>query len=365
MNVMQNEKKLIFDTETSPDDEILSKTIEWMRFPLATAVIFTGVTPVSDVFGVAVPCFFLLYGYRFFSKLNDGNRTAYADKIKSRIGTLMVPYLLWNVIAVCADASLEFVRSDGNLALYFKEIYDKGLWRIFWNVNEWNTTVTDLFGRATPSYGPYLAPLCFLRDLIVMVILSPLIYHAVKFGGMFFVVLSGVMYYTKTGFVAPGAEQFSTALFFFGFGAWFAVNGRNPIVALRRGRFYWMLLAIVCLLLSTCFDGCKTKDYVYPLFVLSGVIATINVVAFFMERGALKVVSTLSKASFFVYATHGILILELTGRLFDKIFPSDHVVVLLTKFFCVPTICALVCLCAYCLMRRATPKLLNLLTGNR
>jgi uncharacterized membrane protein len=169
----------------------------------------------------------------------------------------------------------------------------------------------------------------------------------------------------KAGFVTGGAEQFTTAMFFFSFGAWFSINGKYPIVVLRTGRFYWMLSAIVFLLFSTYFDGNETKDYVYPFFVLSGVITTVNVTAFFIERGTLKVVSTLSKASFFVYATHGILILNLTGRLFDKVFPSEHVAVLLTRYFCVPTVCAFVCLGVYCLMRRATPKLLNLLTGNR
>ncbi|MDR2466043.1 MAG: acyltransferase, partial [Prevotellaceae bacterium] len=316
MNVMQNEEEEVgFGLQKYPaDDETLSKTVEWLRFPLATAVIFTGVYPGSDVFGVAAPCIFLLYGFSFFFGIDRWNGNTYANKIKSRFGALIVPYLLWNIIAVCADASLALLKPDESFALRFSELYNRGLWRIFWNVGEWNVGNTDSIGRIAQGCAPYLAPLCLLRDLIVMVILSPLIYRAVRFGGMCFAALAGALYYTKAGF---GAEQFTTALFFFSLGAQFGISGKNPVVALRRGRFYWMLAAIVCLPLSTYLDGSKAKDYVFPLFALSGAITAINLTAFFIERGALKAVSTLSKASFFVYAAHGVLILSLTSRLFD------------------------------------------------
>jgi surface polysaccharide O-acyltransferase-like enzyme len=373
-------------------DRLQSNTIDWLRFPLAIAVVFIHMGPVADMQGVdyfhlsgtdiytvvgafishvlanvAVPCFFMCSGFLFFYKVREWNRNIYRNKIKSRLKTLVVPFLLWNVIAVCAVAAIQVIKPEGDILRFFNELHDKGLWRIFWNYSEWGSTETNIFGWADPRYGPYSIPLWFLRDLIIAVFLSPLVYYFVKYTRIYGVVLLGILYYTRA---VPVVAEYNinmliTALFFFSLGGYFGIYGKNMVVSLRKGQLYWFLVAVVCLILSTFYDGSDMKKYFHPAYVISGVITTVNITSFFMERGKLKVYKTLSGASFFVYVTHGILVLAVARKLINFILPSDNMIVLPVKFLITPFLCAFLCVGIYLLMKRFVPKLLSVLTGNR
>lgn len=315
---------------------------------------------------IAVPCFFMFSGFLFFYKIREWNNNLYLDKVKSRFKTLIIPYILWNLILVFIHAALNLVKMDGNSWLFFSDLYDNGLWKIFWNYNEWGSTNTNLLGWTIPSYGPYLLSLWFLRDLIVMVFLSPLIYYWIKYTKLYGIVLFGILYYTKIGFVIPGygTGEFLSALFFFSFGAYFSIFGKNMVVSLRKGQLFCLLLAIVSLILSTYYCGSGMEHYFVSIYVFSGVVTAVNITSYFMERGKLKVSDTLSKASFFIYIIHGIL-LDWLRRSFDKIFHPESAVFLLILYLIVPFICVFICLGIYCLMRKFTPKLQRVLTGNR
>jgi surface polysaccharide O-acyltransferase-like enzyme len=373
-------------------NELQSKTINWLRFPLVIAVVFIHMNPVVDMqqvcysslsgmdiysivgalvshvlTGIAVPCFFMFSGFFFFYKTEKWNRSVYLKKLKSRFTTLVVPYLLWNLIPIFISATAKTIKMDGSIWIYFNGLYDKGLWRIFWNYCEWGSTDTNILGWLMPCYGPYLLPLWFLRDLIIMVFLTPLIYYFVKHTKLYGIILLGILYYTKIGFIISGfsTSLFLNALFFFSFGTYFSIHGKNIILSLRKGQLFWGLLAIVSMILSTYADGGELKKYFLPLYVLSGVITAVNITSFFMERNKLKVSDTLSKASFFVYVTHRILVLSLTRELFNKIFYPESAIALLIRYITVPFICVCICLGIYYLMKRFTPKTLSLLTGNR
>jgi peptidoglycan/LPS O-acetylase OafA/YrhL len=117
-----------------------SNTIDWLRFPLAIAVVFIHINPVVDMQGVdyfhfsgmdiytvagalisrvlahvAVPCFFMFSGFLFFYKVRGWNRNIYRNKIKSRLKTLVLPFLLWNVITVCVGAALQLIKPEGDI----------------------------------------------------------------------------------------------------------------------------------------------------------------------------------------------------------------------------------------------------------
>jgi hypothetical protein len=250
---------------------------------------------------------------------------------------------------------------------YIHELYDRGLWRIFWNCTEWGSTDTNIFGWANPCYGPYLLPLWFLRDLIIAVFLSPLVYYFVKYARMYGVVLLGILYYAQAGIAVAGynINQLITALFFFSIGGYFSIYGKNMVISLRKGQLYWFLAAVVFLILSTFYDDSDMKKYFFPAYVISGVITTVNITSFLMERGKLKVYNTLSRASFFVYATHTIWVLSVARKLINFILPPDNMIILLIKFLVTPFLCAFLCVGIYLLMKRFVPKLLSILTGNR
>ena len=121
------------------EDKLISETISLLRFPLTVFVVFIhynigvrgfslhGVTYgldapewfrwvtalFSDVLPrTAVPLFYIISGYLFF-RGGSFDTDLYRRKLRTRASTLLVPYLLWNVIAVLVQLShrLPFLSS--------------------------------------------------------------------------------------------------------------------------------------------------------------------------------------------------------------------------------------------------------------
>ena len=59
----------------------------------------TRIISVNVISRVAVPLFFILSGYYFFNK-TDFTTYTYLRKLQRRIKTIVIPYLLWNLIAI-------------------------------------------------------------------------------------------------------------------------------------------------------------------------------------------------------------------------------------------------------------------------
>ena len=113
------------DVKTMTDDELLSKTISYLRFPLTVGVAFIhfDLSQGLDIKGLTyglnnpdwyffiinlisgtlattgVPLFLVISGYLFFYR-KDFSGDVYKQKLKSRAKTLLVPFILWNVIAI-------------------------------------------------------------------------------------------------------------------------------------------------------------------------------------------------------------------------------------------------------------------------
>lgn len=103
---------------------------------------------------VAVPMFFVLSGYLYFLNISNLNIVLYLSKTKKRLISILVPYLSWNVIALMLSPS----RISG-LSLF-------DILQGFW-------------GQGVGLF-PWNGPLWFLRDLMIVQFLSPLIYITIK-----------------------------------------------------------------------------------------------------------------------------------------------------------------------------------------
>lgn len=378
------------------DDEIQSRTIDWLRFPLAISIVYLHMNPevnmaqvnwqqfsYADLFQIisafcsdvlpqiAVPCFFLFSGYLFFYKLNGFNTAIYQKKLQKRSISLLIPYILWNLLIVGFFFVLKERKITGEGFLYLQEIVDKGLWRIFWNISEWGASNTNFLGWSLPSYGPALVAFWFVRDLIVMTLLSPLVYFMIKRGKQYAILFLGILYYTKIGISIPGysTDLFLTACFFFSLGAYFSIHNQNMVDAFRKHKRIAFGIAIIMLLLSTAFAGTEFSKFFLPVYVIAGVVSVINIAADYIATRGIQVSNTLCDASFFIYATHPGWLLGHSklwvNNLFDTLASADHFFNMLLKYFTAPLFCVSIIMICYYLAQRFTPRLLSILTGSR
>jgi surface polysaccharide O-acyltransferase-like enzyme len=108
---------------------------------------------------IAVPLFFLISGYLFFRNIPNAKFSDFIKKYKSRFHTLFIPFMFWSILSLIFYILLSVIinifipslhefRSDIILIKIFQYIF----------------------------ITPIAFQLWFLRDLIVLVIVSPIIY---------------------------------------------------------------------------------------------------------------------------------------------------------------------------------------------
>ncbi|MDR3284098.1 MAG: hypothetical protein LBS97_02840 [Treponema sp.] len=177
------------------------------------------------------------------------------------------------------------------------------------------------------------------------------------------IIALGIAYYTGIWLLVPGFSI--TAFFFFSLGAYFSIHGKNMVLELRKGKIMWGILACITMILCVYYDGTKTRSYFSPVYVLSGVISAVNIASYLLERGKITVRPLLSESTFFIYAMHMVLVLSITGMIFDFIFRPEQWYLLIVRYVTVPLAAAGICVFIYWAMKRVTPKILGILTGGR
>ncbi len=118
---------------------------------------------VTGMFQLANPFFFTLSGFLFFNQVKE-LMDCYR-KIGKRVRTLVVPYLLWNVIVTLFFVALYFVSPiDINNDIVSTII---------------NGTTVDILLRIFVEPAGF--QFWFLRDLICYVLISPILFIGIKY----------------------------------------------------------------------------------------------------------------------------------------------------------------------------------------
>lgn len=388
-----NKKK---DNRLPYDDVLLSKTIDWLRFPMVLLVIFVhsqgrnyvssspsiglelSILDLYDYFRnflsvqmgrVAVPVFFFISGFLFFYKTREWNVSVYLRKMKKRILTLIVPYIVWNfsdVLIVTVKKLFAFIikgKPFSNVLDYWSSL---DLYRILWDNVTWpRYEAVNWLGVETYMSGPANIPLWFLRDLIVVCVLAPIVYLVVKRTGRWGLLVLGLAYASKVWLQWPGFSI--EAMFFFSWGAYFSVHEKNFVEWFRTVSIPCYILAPLLAMVFTLCHG-KTLlpvQYLNGLFIATSLVAAINLSSSLLRSGKTKVVPLLAQSSFFIYALHEVDILPEIKRFCSKIFPQDQLWALTLDYLFVPVITAAICVLIYWFIKKFVPALLVPLTGGR
>lgn len=357
------------------NDELQSKIINFLRFPLIVGVVLihTRITTitmnglevfqgntfpvydtvsflVSDVIArIAVPLFFFISGFLFFYRSGGFSLLVYRHKLKRRIHSILIPYLFWNLLVVLFFFLAQtFISSLTSGVTKLIRDYSFSDWlAAFWNVND--------------TY-PICSQFWFLRDLMVVILFSPLVYIVVKYLRLFGILVLGILWYFDWWFSLTGFSI--TALFFFSLGAYFSVWRYNFAALLKPYLFPSAMLYFLLVFVCVSFRDQSWVNYIRLLSILIGVVFTITLSAYFLERHKWSVNAFLVGGTFFVYAFHG-MPLALIMKLCIKYSPYLNNGILL-GIYCLSTVfIILVSLGIYYLLRRWFPRSLIVMTGGR
>lgn len=343
-----------------------SVVIEWLRFSMTVAVVVLHASsmhtdPSLPVYStlcvlfpqgicrVAVPCFFLISGFLFFKNLESWNWDTWKTKLVRRVHSLLIPYLLWNILAAILFLSYQYLRYRFGSLAASDSTYTPSQWgwmRIFWNVN----------GTGMPlDY-----PLWFVRDLIIYIIATPLI-HAIcrNLKGI------GILALAVLLFIVLDTQK---GLWFFTCGAWLSINRKDLVLYVYPLRWpaAFITIAILCLLPYTYKTQFSMYQHLLDLFTVCGCVCAFAVTSMGIKYGVFHMRPFLAKSSFFIFAAHGVLILDDFAKYFMlHITTSRNDLYYCCDLLFRPLIAILICLGLYYILNRFVPRFTSLLTGAR
>jgi len=279
---------------------------------------------------IATSCFFLFSGYLFFWKVDEGEFSFkwVLAKWKKRIKTLLTPYLLWNLLMVTSMLVMKDLTMDP----------------LYWFVT-----------------GPANFPLWFLRDLIIMSVLAPVLYLIFK--ELKWISLAALLIV----YLSPLDPQlpYMNSIFYFGVGVWAATFKLDLSDFCRKVRIPAAIIAIILLLVSTALVGTPAHTAMLRLFVPFGIIAAWNICEKAIRNPKTKkILSQLSPSVFFIYAVHEIYLLGWTKGLCLRIF-GDSLAGTWIRYWIVPLAVLIICLCLYNLLKKTMPRALAFACGGR
>jgi peptidoglycan/LPS O-acetylase OafA/YrhL len=297
----------------------------------------------------AVPLFFLISGYLLFYNF-DGSFAGYKDKLSRRVRTLLVPFLIWNFATLLVYAVGEATPAT------------RGFFSNLWppvgsfTIRDYADALLGLFTKY-----PIAAQFWFIRDLIALVLLAPVIYLLCRSRAVFAVLLVVLLAFWMIGYwplLWPG----DNATLFFVSGAYLAIHKLN-LCRLDRA---WVPATIVwvCLLVADSISQGQARfPVLHNLMILAGVASIWSLTKFAAEsRGASRALVFLSSASFFVYAAHEPCLTILRKIFWRIVSPHSDLTVLCLYFFCPVVLIAFLVLTFHFLSRKA-PVFTGIITG--
>lgn len=309
-------------------------------------------TLISELFShhvakLSVRCYFLISGYYFFTHYSGDLKSFLKRQYKSRLKTLVIPYLIWNIITVIAILSKNKIFVF--MGLQYDEIYpgimSSNLYKILWE-------------------GPVNFPLWFIRDLICMVLISPIILYFIRYFKLFGVILLGALYVFV---IEPPIIGFSmTAIFFFSLGAYFSLEKQDLLKLFEKIKLISFLLMLVFLFLALKNYGNENHEFYVRIFILFGVISIFNLFSFLNNRYVMmNKLTGFSSLSFFIYVIHEIYIINWLKGFFFNLPSYELLWVRFIVYVSIPIICMAICSMLYFLLMRIIPKIFVFSLGGR
>jgi Acyltransferase family len=344
----------------------ISRRIKLLRLPIIIGIVTihssiksVGYTDkffqifIAGVWGGSCVAFlFIISGFLFFRNFNL-SLSSYIEKLKSRFWTLLVPYLFWNL------ALLAMVLILSNIPITSSIV--QGGYKAYITDYKLANFIDCLTG--SKSGYPIALPLWYIRDLIVMVILSPvflLVARKIPYIGLA-VFAAPWLVHLQLGFI--GIQWLGPVSFYLG--CLIAVQNFDLTwIDRRKALIIGLYLAMTFVL--TIMEISEIETFQHLLQCCTRVVGTMAIwSASDLVAGTLqKVCLNLSGLAFFVYASH-----EPTARFLKKIFEkfseTSNSVTVMVCYLLMITTTTLITLAVGSMLQKYTPKFFQVITGAR
>ena len=299
---------------------------------------------------VAVPIFFIMSGYLFFYNIK-GTFIEFKNKYKTRIRTLVIPYIFWSLCGILIYSILQTIPES-------KPFFVNELIKDY--------SFSKLF--QTIFINPLTFQFWFVRDLIVLTLVSPIIFKLVKTLKSIILVLILIAWLLNFNFIFFYDESY----LFFILGAYIGLLKRNLLHIQISEKSNIILVCIWLLivfyhtyLLYINYKNDTLLILIQKSSILIGIISLWNLYESRMINNFItsEKYNRLFSFSFFVFAFHEPLLLIIKKFTFYFLGKSDFMS--LNIFILAPLITISLGLTLGYYLKIYFPKLYNFIVGGR
>ena len=342
----------------------LSEAINWLRFPLIFLIILLHCFSVQKINGnheiyqgtlypfslwlgeTGVPGFFFISGYLFYI-----SKKSYGQKLETRFHTLFIPYLLWNFILLSIYIILYAIGYPQNIN--GKNIVDYSIidyLRLFWDRGSFDEG----------NFVPLLCPLWYIRNLIIMSIFSPLFYYNIRYARELFLMIMAIWWMSTyhNAFIPQ-------TVLFFCLGAYFSIFNMNPLqIAVENKTIVITLFCVFAAgdILSHVAIGTPINLQLHRFALILNIPALLLLADYCVRHEFTN--KLLPNSAFIVFCVHYPIVVLIRKICISRFSNSSDDVHILLYFVCV-IIATLLSIGIYSILERYSPKLKNILSGNR
>lgn len=351
-------------TNRSTYHQRLSEAISWLRFPLIFLIIllhcystvglpgdhglyFRVIYPFSLWLGeTGVPGFFFISGFLFFL-----SKKSYQQKLKTRFHTLLIPYLLWNAILL---ALYILAYAAG----YPQDINGKNI--ADYTLVDYIRTFWDRGSFDDGNFVPILCPFWYIRNLLIMSILSPILYYLIKYVREVFLFVVAIWW-----LFTPHNAFISQTVLFFSLGAYFSILEKNPLDTFSEQKKLFIALCIAFAISDIVVHTLYVTSINLQLHRLALIfnIPVLFLLADYCCRHGFDS-KLLPNAAFIVFSVHYPIVVVMRKVCAAKLGYASDLIHIPLYFLCV-IIATVISILIYVCLDRYMPKVKNILSGNR
>jgi len=298
---------------------------------------------------IAVPIFFTISGYLLFIRLNNAIIFKdYLPILKKKMISLAIPYLIWSFSFFVFFLLLQKLPGIANLFKQ-KHIAD-------YSVKE---TLSVVFINPIPFQ------LWFIRDLIVLIIMYPLLYWALRLSKGLVLLLFLISWWFGFDLIIFSSE----ALLFFNIGSFLGINKSdlridiNQKVACSLLILWFLIVLFETLLVFKSFSNSYVLNFLHKSGILIGIISVWFLYDFASQKRFYFKSMPFLHLSFFIYTLHEPL-LEILKIIFYKILGNGEMT-MLSIYIVAPLFVIALCILTGEFLKKTVPSFFNLITGGR
>lgn len=302
----------------------------------------------------AVPLFFLFAAYLQFRK-ND----SYGTLLRKRAKSLALPFFLWPVLNVALFVGVKllvartvpgFLERPGAIPQFE------------WTAADW---LHAFFGYEDMTkgrtFGGYLGQMWFVRDLFILILLSPLISLSARKFPVCSLLFVSFFYFCD---VRPLVVA-SQALFYYTLGLFWAEYDVPLLDCVRRIRWKAILPLYIALWLARWLVFGEYSPC-YWFMVLASCLVMLKASALIEKSArAFSAAEKLSAVSFWLFAIHMPFLLNGVQLVWRKLLPMTTPARCIAEYFCVSILVVALGTAGGLLLRKICPPLFSVLNGGR